>query len=57
MSKLQTIIGENQKERERLLAFMAGLSEKDFSLRLRMDGLSASPWFIWLFGTYGRPHC
>ncbi len=34
MSKLQIIIEENQKERERLLAFMAGLSEKDFNFRL-----------------------
>jgi hypothetical protein len=34
MADLKSIVQDNQKERERLLAFMAGLKEKDFKRRL-----------------------
>ncbi len=34
MADLKTIIEDNKKERERLLAFMAGLKETDFRRRL-----------------------
>jgi hypothetical protein len=37
MPPLQTILEENRKERERLLAFMAGLKEEDFEQRLLND--------------------